>query len=124
MTWTYSQSTGILRRPDGEIIAIGYAGRNDGLNNPALQSTFETGPLPRGFYSMVTYLEKHPRLGLCVILLEPRDNSMMFGRGGFAIHGLDMKDILHSSHGCIVVGDCFVRRSVWMDACKDLEVIL
>ena len=44
---TYSQTTGEMRTALGELLGTGYAGHGEGVNNPALQSVPDTGPLPR-----------------------------------------------------------------------------
>jgi hypothetical protein len=43
--WVYEQSTGRLLH-DGVFIWQGYSGRNEGLNNSAMQGVKMIGPLP------------------------------------------------------------------------------
>jgi len=45
---TYSQKSGQLNGPDGKPLAVGYAGRGGGQNNPGTEGIKGVGPLPRG----------------------------------------------------------------------------
>jgi hypothetical protein len=80
------------------------------------------GPLPRGTYKMVNWFEHHPKVGYGAIELEPLDKSVMFGRSGFFIHGLNIANPLDSSRGCPVIGNVDHRRAMWLDTDKLLEV--
>lgn len=51
MTWVYEQSTGNLSH-NGRYVAKGYAGKGAGKNNAQMEGTPDTGPLPRGKYSI------------------------------------------------------------------------
>ena len=51
MTWTYEQSTGILKH-NGVFIISGYAGFGEGKNKSSMQCVSNVGPLPRGKYIM------------------------------------------------------------------------
>ena len=48
----YSQSTGEMTGPDGKTVAVGYAGRGGGLNNPDAEGIKGVGPLPQGNWRM------------------------------------------------------------------------
>lgn len=50
MPWIYKQSNGQLfhNHIDGPLIDKGYAGREEGKDNPFMQSVAGIGPLPRG----------------------------------------------------------------------------
>jgi hypothetical protein len=126
--WTYNQSTGQLLKPDGTLLAFGFAGNSDGLNNPTKQDQHSLGPLPRGEYTMKRWIESDPHLGLCVIVLEPAGTNEMFGRAGFAMHGYrsiekrGLSAFLLSSDGCICFGDCVSRRAVWASGDRKLLV--
>lgn len=113
MPWQYSQSSGQLTAPDGSPFAIGFAGRDAGMNNPAMQFVSNIGPLPQGEYEMGPWFDKHPQLGLCVIELTPSATNVMEGRSGFFIHGANPADVPESSHGCIVIGNCATRKQIW-----------
>lgn len=100
--WTYKQSTGDMLH-DGENFATAYAGRREGLNNPAMQNVEKIGPLPQGRYKIGPAYQ-HPRLGSVCMNLEPDAANEMFGRSDFRIHG-DNAWLDHSaSEGCIVLG--------------------
>lgn len=128
MPWTYKQSTGELKRPDGSSFGFGFSGNHQGLNFPPFQTQHGVGPLPTGFYSMGAYIEKDPKMGLCVIRLDPNPGSVMFGRSGFYIHGAASLDthgvtaFLNSSEGCICFRDCVARQAIWQSADRRLQV--
>lgn len=120
--WTYSQSTGELTAPDGMLFGVGFAGRDGGFDNPAMQTVKNIGPLPIGQYTMDEWFDKHPTVGLCAIRLTPCAGTDMCGRSGFLIHGPELAQPLESSHGCIVFGNCTTRREIWQSADHDLTV--
>jgi hypothetical protein len=128
MPWTYSQSTGCLLTPEGIFKAYGFSGNHNGINNADAQALHNTGPLPQGSYTMSSYIDKHPTLGLCVIGLTPDPANTMFGRSGFFIHGSrtlltsGLNAFLESSDGCIVIGDCALRKSLWASADHVLQI--
>ena len=129
MSWQYSQSTGCLSRPNGGTLGFGFAGNGLGLNNGALEQQHNTGPLPKGKYTMVAYIDKHPTMGLCVVQLSPDPANTMYGRSGFFIHGSrnlltsGLKLYLESSDGCICIGDCSLRESIWNSTDRELIVV-
>lgn len=129
MSWTYSQGTGRLIKPDGTLEGFGFAGNGNGLNEPAQQMTHNVGPLPQGDYTMTKWIDKHPTMGLCVIELTPSPSNMMFGRSGFFIHGSrnlltsGLNGFLESSDGCIVIGDCSLRQAIWASLDRALTVV-
>ena len=114
---TYEQAAGRLTNLD-ELIGIGYAGTGAGRNNPAMDNVENTGPLPRGWYTLAEEFECRKLLGegeVCVncrgagkhrhgpdvIRLAPDEENEMHGRAGFLIHG---DNVLHdASQGCIVL---------------------
>lgn len=119
MPWTYIQSTGELKRPNGTVASTGYAGYGPGRNNPAMQGVKNIGPVPRGKYHM-GYGEDHPKTGRLTIRLVPDPSNQMFGRSGFLIHGDNKTGT--ASHGCIIAG---FNARVEVDKSPDryLEVI-
>jgi hypothetical protein len=99
--WTYEQGTGKLSH-DGIEAWLGYAGRGDGLNNPAMENVKNIGPLPRGFYTIgMPYAHEH--LGPVCMNLEPDGKNQMFGRGDFRIHADNFANNKSASEGCIVM---------------------
>ena len=97
--WLYVQSTGGLYRPDGSFCAQCYSGREEGLNNPAMQQVKDVGPLPVGIYGIGTVDEEK---GPLTIHLTPDPANTMFGRSGFLIHGDNHLANHTASEGCIV----------------------
>ena len=118
----YCQSTGELR-DDAVILGRGWAGRGDGRNNPAMQFVYETGPLPRGRYTIAAPVY-HPRLGPLSYRLTPDPANEMQGRDGFFIHGasVDPSTRGQESKGCIVMSRS-VREVLAPFVGQQLEVI-
>jgi hypothetical protein len=100
--WKYSQSTGELFNPGGDILDTGYAGKGSAKNNPDNQCVADTGPIPRGFYDVQPAV-KHLKLGPVAIPLSPDGNNDMCGRSGFFIHGDSVSDPGNASEGCIIM---------------------
>lgn len=97
---TYRQIDG-LQTLDGKLVGIGYSGHGAGLNNPAMESVPDVGPIPRGMWRIVRWDDHHADKGPIVAVLEPVGHSA-HGRTGFLIHG-DNAEMNHTaSHGCII----------------------
>lgn len=127
MTWTYQQSAGTLTDPTGNAIGTGYAGRNDGYNNPAMDSVENTGPCPAGDWTIGASFT-HPLAGPVTMRLTPVDGTVTYGRAGFMIHG---DTVIHAtdphagnsaSEGCIVLAR-FMREAISASGDTDLVVI-
>lgn len=107
MNW-FKQSSGVLRNELMAIIGEGYAGREEGKNNPAMENVKGIGPLPAGIWTGVELIEEHPILGKYVIHLEPdeetRKKVLAYGRNpdSFYMHGDSKEHPGLASHGCIV----------------------
>ena len=100
--WTYQQATGRLYH-DSDLVAIGYAGHGEGLNNPAMEGVEGVGPLPCGLYLIGAPFD-HPRCGPFSMRLTPAPETALFGRAGFLIH-VDTPSMDHTaSDGCIILG--------------------
>lgn len=99
--WVYVQSTGELLRPDRAVCGVGYAGRGEGRNNPAMQDVKNVGPLPCGLYRIGNPILRHPMLGPIAIPLIPAYESQMFGRSHFYVHGDNAAG--DASLGCIIL---------------------
>ena len=104
--WTYAQRTGALAR-DARFEGTGYSGAGRARNDPDMQALAGMGPIPRGLYRIGAAYD-HPRLGPCVMKLEPSPDTETFGRTDFRIHGDNRNH--DASHGCIVVGPALRRR--------------
>lgn len=98
--WVYQQSTGILQH-DGDFIAEGYSGHGAGVNNPALESTPNTGPIPAGQWKIGRDFT-HPTKGQICMRLSPEGHDA-HGRAGFLIHGDNKAMNRTASHGCIIL---------------------
>lgn len=126
MTWTYSQSSGQLTDPDGELVATGYAGGNrganpEGKNNPDAQDQPCIGPLPQGVYTF-SRTEDSPKLGPFAILLDPDPGNEMYGRSVFRMHGDSIAHPGCASEGCIIMPRA-VREKVFASADHTLIVV-
>lgn len=113
---TYTQATGEIYL-DGHFEGIGYSGRGDGRNNPAMEAVANKGPIPRGRYAIGDARESET-LGPIVFNLTPVGHDA-HGRSAFRIHG-DSKDH-NASHGCIIAGRS-VRERIRDDKETELEV--
>jgi hypothetical protein len=118
----YSQSSGEMRSAQDILLGTGYAGRGPGLNNPAMQSVYETGPLPQGVYTIrqpVNTLTHGPY----VMWLTPDPANEMFGRSGFGIHADEaLNPGRHlASTGCIVMSNA-ARLAIWQSGDHQLRV--
>ena len=108
-TCTYTQSTGNLtcQNPQGQEIINhnGYSGRNvqggtQGRNNPAAQNVANTGPIPRGSYT-IGAARNSANTGRAVRDLTPAPTNQMEGRSAFQIHGDNATN--DASEGCIIM---------------------
>jgi hypothetical protein len=110
MPWTYSQSTGQVRR-NGVLIGAGYSGAGinaaSGRNNPAMQSIPNQGPIPTGQY-YVGGSYHHPQKGSTSMNLTPVGHNA-FGRSGFMIHGNNIQN--NASQGCLIIGPA-IRQQI------------
>jgi hypothetical protein len=120
MPWTYSQSSGKLLLNE-TLIATGYSGHEEGLNNPALQNEAQIGPIPQGAYTIGPVTANHPGKGPIVMELIPRPGTQVFGRSGFLIHGDNQALDRGASHGCIIL-DRLTREKVAASADRNLVV--
>lgn len=127
--WLYESSTGLMLTPKGSTFGYGFAGHSEGLNSPEHQSSKGVGPLPEGDYTMVGWMDKHPTLGLGVIILAAVNLGTQFGRAGFRIHGAvdwsthGLDRFLHSSDGCICIGNTASRLLIWQSGDHLLRVV-
>lgn len=106
MAWEYSQSTGRLTRISAQgariEVATGYSGRDRGLNNPVMENVADTGPIPRGEYS-IGNPRRSAATGPHIMDLTPVGHNAN-GRTNFQIHGDNATPApFDASHGCIVL---------------------
>jgi hypothetical protein len=116
---TYSQTSGEMLDASGKLLGTGYAGRGEGVNNPAMQSIHDVGPLPQGIYTINPPVNTTSH-GPYVMWLTPEPANEMFGRSAFGIHAderLNPGKHLASS-GCIVMSGP-ARVAIWTAAQAD-----
>jgi hypothetical protein len=134
--WTYEQATGKLRDLNGNVVGVGYAGRDfdgagnfvGGKNSPAKENIENIGPLPGGIY-VADWMELvHAVVGKFAIHLKPDQTTeakiAAYGRQplSFFIHGDSIEHPGASSDGCIVQA-LSVRHQVWNSKDRLLQVI-
>jgi hypothetical protein len=120
MTWVFHQDTGTMDSPSGTRFQ-GWAGQREGKNNPAMQGVPNTGPLPRGGY---TIGEPHssPHTGPYTMDLAPDSGNDMLGRGDFRVHGAAVENPELSSEGCIIMPRP-AREAIWESGDHKLQVV-
>ena len=107
-TMKYVQRTGVITDEGGHVVAIGWAGHDEGRNNPDMQDHMSLGPLPVGKYKFGPWgdhetVEDYPaHLGPMISSLIQVEGET-FGRSGFFMHGPGGVNPLQSSRGCIEV---------------------
>ncbi len=105
--WTYQQSDGVLLH-EGEYVATGYSGFENGKNNPDMQDHMGLGPIPRGSYTIQVIVDGNGQAvdyegkKAPVMRLVPAASNQMFGRDGFLIHGDSISAPGTASHGCVI----------------------
>lgn len=122
MSWKYSQSTGQCLDPQGNLYMCGFSGQKAGLNNPMADHIHKIGPIPRGLWKMGAWFQEREPMGQGVISLFAVTGTDTLGRDGFYIHGLNIRDPLGSSEGCIILGDTLARLNMWRSSDHYLEV--
>ena len=120
--WTYIQTSGVLSH-NGQQDGSGYSGHGDGINNPAMQSVSNVGPIPQGQWTIGEAVND-PKLGPVAMPLTPNIGTDTFGRGGFFIHGdsIEFAGLEEASHGCIILSRT-IREQINSDLDKDLQVV-
>lgn len=120
---TWRVTAGQLLHSDGTVWAHGYSGHREGVNNPALQSQPNVGPIPVGRWKILP-AEDSPRCGVFTLPLAPELGTDTFGRSDFRIHGdlIDAPGLDLASHGCIILPRV-VREQINAQADKELEVV-
>jgi len=101
----YEQASGrMLVRESGtyDTIGVGYSGSasRGGKNDPSKQCVKETGPLPRGRYTIGPPIVGPSPYSL---RLTPDPANDMCGRSGFLIHGDSISHPGNASDGCIIL---------------------
>jgi hypothetical protein len=119
--WTYAQKTGDLLQ-DGNAVATGYSGFDNGKNNPDMQAVHDVGPIPQGDWTIVGPPVNTAAHGPYVLTLTPAQATNTFGRSGFLMHGDAVNAPGTASRGCIIMPRT-AREQVWNSGDTDLEVV-
>lgn len=128
--WTFTifkQTRTTELRKDGILVSSDcYSGNyeKDGFNNPDKITEECIGPIPEGFWEINGPPFNDGKKGPYVMRLIPYKDTVLFGRGGFLIHGkpLPPADIRSGSDGCICA-DHDVRMKVWQSGDTKLQVV-
>jgi hypothetical protein len=107
----------------GGLVARGYSGHGDGINNPAMQFVPRIGPIPVGQYRIIAPVDTM-RHGPYFLPLLPDAANIMHDREDFGIHG---DERLHpnqhlASEGCLIFPHN-VREQIWSSPDHELEVV-
>jgi uncharacterized protein RhaS with RHS repeats len=106
--WSYSQSSGVMNGPNGEVYQ-GYSGSNpDGINKPSMQSVSDVGPIPAGYYWIGTMNNVITKVSIELI---PLRGTNMYGRFGMRIHGGNKTRT--ASKGCPIIDGVSKRRNIY-----------
>jgi hypothetical protein len=122
MSWTFQQSTGILRDWRGLVAGIGYSGSGPYKNRPTGQSLLRQGPIPQGLWDILGPPENTARHGSYVLRLQPYIDTKTFSRDGFLIHGDSVEQPGTASEGYIVL-PYVVRKEIWESGDLILRVV-
>ena len=118
--WVYEQLTGRIVGPTGQLFT-GYSGLGEGKNNPTEENIRDVGPIPEGFYDILTP-EYSPDHGPFAMRLMPDADNTMFGRTGFLMHGDSIEHPGAASEGCIIM-DHAARERIWWSGDHRLQVV-
>lgn len=116
--YVYSQKTGKLTL-DGKEIAVGYAGKGEGKNNPDKEKEKNVGPIPQGVWK-IGKARDFKGMANCFDLAPVGHNA--HGRTEFLIHGDSKKDPGNASEGCIILGPD-VRKKIAESGVTQLRVV-
>jgi Protein of unknown function (DUF2778) len=121
MSWVYNAANGTLSH-NGQAAGTGYSGHPPYVNDPAAERLINQGPICAGLYAIGEAFDS-PTKGPCVLPLTPSDDTPVYGRGGFLIHG---DEVEHpgaelASDGCIIMPRN-TRLLISLSSDKDLVV--
>lgn len=118
--WSYEQALGRISH-NNATLCMGYAGKGDGKNNPAMQNISFVGPVPCGDYTIGAPYDSS-KTGEYTLPLTPDPKNEMFGRDGFKCHGDSIEDPGNASDGGIVA-PLYARIRIWESGDHDLRVV-
>lgn len=119
--WTYSQRSGELKDSRGNVIAVGYSGNGEGLNNPTMQKVIGTGPIPVGLWRIGKPYDSPKTIGPYALPLTPAAGTNTWGRSAFRVHGDNKKGDHSASHGCIILPRV-IRERIYNSGDLELQV--
>ena len=109
--WEYSQSTGDLYYVNNQtgatnLVSKGYSGAfGPGLNNSAMESVANVGPITRGKWLIGAPHDETGSLGPYVMNLTPEKGTNTLGKTLFSMHGDKLSGPpFHASHCCTILG--------------------
>jgi RHS repeat-associated protein len=107
--WEYAQATGVLtyindQSGERRVVATGYAGHGNGVNNPAMEDVANIGPIPQGRWTIGASRDDPGGLGPTVMNLDANEGTDTHGRDLFRIHGDNSRCDQSASEGCIILG--------------------
>jgi len=114
----YAQKTGVLTL-DGKEIGKGYAGRGEGLNNPAKEGTRNVGPVPAGAW-VLSKPRTYKTMPNCFDLTPSGHKAL--GRTEFLIHGDNKAKNQTASEGCIILA-ADIRKKIADSGVTKLRVV-
>jgi len=104
---------------NGASIGTGYSGTGLGRNNPAYEAVKNTGPIPKGTYSIGAAYTDATK-GPVVMRLTPSGGQDMHGRDAFLIHGDNARN--DASEGCIILSRA-IRDQISASSDRTLSVV-
>lgn len=121
--WIYEITNPRISRDGVTLTTDCYSGHGDGLNNVAMCSVRNVGPLPPGLWHMVKVVDS-PHTGHFTITLEPDPTTDTQGRVGIDCHG---DEIAHpgqhlASDGCLIA-PLDPRVTMWNSGDHLLQVV-
>jgi Protein of unknown function (DUF2778) len=119
--WTYAQKSGNLLQ-DGQLVATGYSGFDEGKNNPTMQAVRDVGPIPQGDWTISGPPVNTAEHGPYVLTLIPAASTNTFNRSGFLMYGDAINAPGTASKGCIIMPRD-AREQVWNSGDTALEVV-
>lgn len=116
--YVYSQKTGKLTLGT-TLIATGYSGHGEGVNNPDKEKVKNVGPIPAGDW-IISAPRKYKTMDNCFDLTP--NGHTAHGRNQFLIHGDNAKGDKSASEGCIIL-DKPVRDEIAKSKIRKLRVV-
>lgn len=127
--WSYYQNNGLLISEDGLTTLHGYAGLDEGKNNPLMQNVPMKGPLPCARYKAQPPEDSKTHGPFAMHLIPwDEDKDKLFGRSGFMYHAESIEHPGRASNGCIaslgskIMSGRQERELFWASGDHDIEV--